>query len=44
MRAFTYEGMDPKGELRTGTLEAETSEAASLALREQGIFVTRLRP
>jgi len=44
MPTFTYTARDRSGNLNNGTLEADTSSSAARLLREQGLWVTELKP
>lgn len=44
MPTYHYTAKDNAGQIRTGVLEAETNSVAVARLREQGLWVTQLRP
>ena len=41
---FVYQAKDPNGTLRTGELDGDSFEAASMQLRQQGLYVLSLDP
>jgi len=40
---FLYQARTTNGEIKTGTIEAPSREAAAELLRRQGLFVTQLK-
>lgn len=44
MPEFTYEVLDPDGNLQTGTMEGESPHAVALALSERGFRINTIRP